>query len=68
MVDFCYWGYMPKIAEISRLVQSYRGQNWHTPALSNIIGVINPWYRDQWLGWLYSEIDGVVIGLTQNRN
>ena len=36
---------MPKIAEISRLVISYSRENWHTSALSIIIGVISPVYR-----------------------
>ena len=37
-------GSEPKIAEKSRLVRIKGGQNWHIPALSNIIGVITLWF------------------------
>ena len=45
LLFFFIGGYMPKIAEISRLVISYSRENWHTSALSIIIGVISPVYR-----------------------
>ena len=42
-------GSEPKIAEKSRLVRIKGGKNWHIPALSNIIGVITPWFIALWL-------------------